>query len=52
MGAVQNLVVTSAMELKEPPYALDALEPHMSKVWHDVVLLGCYRTDQLVRTAI
>jgi Fe-Mn family superoxide dismutase len=25
------VVVRAALELKSPPYALDALEPHMSK---------------------
>lgn len=28
---VRSVVVRAALELKSPPYALDALEPHMSK---------------------
>jgi hypothetical protein len=30
--AMQNPVATAAFKLKEPPYPLDALEPHMSEV--------------------
>lgn len=40
---LQSVAVKAALELKAPPYELDALEPHMSKVrpkyWNCAV--GC-----------
>lgn len=32
LAVLQSVAVKAALELKAPPYELDALEPHMSKV--------------------